>query len=74
MDQSQLQECSFTPDMPTKRKKGNTTSRDLEDFLMDQHRFLEVKQLKNSKVKQEMIDLELKEVKGTPQINKPSKK
>lgn len=43
MESSALQECSFTPDMPTKRKKGHTTSRDLGNFLMDQHRFLESK-------------------------------
>ena len=66
----EMRDATFTPDMPTKKNKltkhGHSSSRDLNDFLMDQHRFLEVKAIKNNKIKEEMTNREMQEVKLRP--------
>lgn len=46
----ELDQCTFAPDTQKTRRVNNTlASRDLYDFLNDQQRFLEYKNLKNIK-------------------------
>lgn len=69
--QRELQECSFTPNTARSKRPGEelVPPRDLYGFLSDQQRFLETKNMKMMKMKQETMEGENTDITAQPKLD-----
>jgi len=70
MADKEVEDCTFTPVMPTK-KKGDQ-ARDINHFLEDQQKYLEGKNMKAAKRKQDVMEEEDKQIKTGPMLDQLS--
>ena len=69
--EKELKECSFRPDTHRSKRPGEemVPPRDLYGFLSDQQRFLETKNMKMMKMKQETMEGENTEITAQPKLD-----